>query len=126
MPKQIPPLPVPRNRPRLEPFYTVFVEVVVPFARGAQLFSATRRLSRRQRKRLLDDIESAFEHRAGVRLDPALYVRAFQVCLYFFHRAGARLGVPDAEVHLQAVDEVYCLLKHLEIDLGLRDIFIRV
>ncbi len=59
MPKQIPPLPVPRNRPRLEPFYSVFVEVVVPFALGAQLFSATRRLSRRQRKRLVDDIESA-------------------------------------------------------------------
>lgn len=119
-------LPVPRNRHQLEPFYSVFLDLVVVAALDLRLFENSAQAAPADLKHIRRKIESRLSRKMGHPVAPAIYVHALQVCNHFLYSACAVSREADRARHQATIDEAYCLLKQLELQLGLNDVYLRV
>jgi hypothetical protein len=120
-------LSIPRERGNLEPFATIFVEVVVPFAARSRWLDSRTPAPRRALKTISRRIESQLEIRWKRQLHPAIWVHALLVCGHFFHQAASSTELADdQELQLHAIDAAFSLLQHLTLHHDLYDLYLRI
>ena len=112
MPDFVITLPDPPERTRLEPFATIYAEVIVPEAVAGHWFSDQRDVPDEDLRRISRRIEALLEHSLGHALHPAIYVHALLVCGHFFSDAA------------EAADSVAMLVQSLVLHHNLNDLYL--
>jgi hypothetical protein len=120
-------LSIPPERGNLEPFATIFAEVVVPFAARSRWLDSRAPPRGRELKTISRRIESQLETRWKRQLHPAIWVHALLVCGHFFHRAAsATEQADDQERQMDAIDAAWSLLQYLALHHDLYDLYLRI
>lgn len=120
-------LSIPPEFGNLEPFATIFAEVVVPFAARSRWLDFRTPPPRRELKTISRRIQSQLETRGAGRLHPAIWVHALLVCAHFFHQAAsATEQAHDQELQMEAIDAAFSLLQHLTLHHDLYDLYLRI
>jgi hypothetical protein len=118
---------VPPERKRLEPFATIFLEVVIPeAARNGWLDSGatppTKELQNISRR-----IESQLKIHGNQQLHPAIWVHALLVCVHFFYQSASTAEhLEDQECQAEGIDAACSLLQHLKLHHDLYDLYLRI
>jgi hypothetical protein len=120
-------LTIPPERRNLEPFATIFAEVVVPFAARSRWLDSRKPPPRGELKKISRRIESQLETRWKRQLHPAIWVHALLVCGHFFHQAASKMEqADDQELEIEAIDTAWSLLQHLTLHHDLYDLYLRI
>jgi hypothetical protein len=110
--------PDPPERNALEPFASVFLDIVVSEAHQADDWSADQlaELSRR--------IESRLETALNRPLHPAIWIHALLVCLHYYFQA-----LPYSKRNESLIDRLdasYAVLMRLKMHHGLYEVYLRL
>jgi hypothetical protein len=119
-----PSLLVPSERPQLEPFATVFSQVIVPEAVAGGWFRDRRDVPLADLERITRRIESLNEQLLGHALHPAIYVHALLVCGHFFYQTTATAEV--AEDLTTDFDSAFSLVQSLVLHHDLYDLYLLI
>jgi hypothetical protein len=87
MQSPVTPLPDPPERPQLEPYATVYLEVIAPEAAVGDWFASGQQAPEEDLKRISRRIEAVNERLFGHAVHPAIYIHALLVCGHFFYQA---------------------------------------
>lgn len=118
---------VPPERDRLEPFATIFVEVVIPEALRSGWLDSGARPPRKELQKISRRIESRLKLHWNRQLHPAIWVHALLVCVHFFYQAESTAEhCVDEERHTEAIDSACSLLQHLKLHHDLYDLYLRI
>jgi hypothetical protein len=120
-------LDMPEARPTLEPFASVFADILVPEAATGGWFESgdtppetdLQRISRR----IDEQLYAIFRH----RLHPAIWIHALLVCAHFFYQAAA--GTEDSEAQERntgAIDAAFSLGQNLKLYHDLYEPYLRI
>lgn len=117
-------LPDPPERPGLEPFATIFLDVIVPAATHGGWFDAMRDVPKKKLERTSRRIEEEITRSLGRTLPPAIYVHALLVCGYFFCKAAEAADLSTYEDPLPAAEAGFSFVKSLVLHHGLYDLYL--
>ena len=124
--QEITTLPDPRERPELEPFATVFLEVVAPEAIHGNWFDAMQNVPEEDLNRISRRIEEELMKLIARTLPPAIYVHALLVCGYYFCKAAASADLSGGDDPLPVAEAGFSLAKSLVLHHGLYDLYLAV
>ena len=116
----------PPERPRLEPFATIFLDVMVPEAVNGNWFEDRTTPPQEDLARISRRIEEHLEPHFGHKVHPAIWIHALLVCCHYFYvLADAREDPGEADRHTSALDAAFSLTQNLKLHHDLYDLYLR-
>ncbi|MBV9156107.1 MAG: hypothetical protein JO097_07575 [Acidobacteriaceae bacterium] len=116
-------LPDPSQRPELEPFATIYAEVIVPEATLGRWFEEQRVVPPAELDRITRRIETLNQRLFGHSVHPAVYVYPLLVCCHFFFQSTAA-DVDLDERRLEIADAAFSLTQNLLHHHRLNDLYL--
>lgn len=117
-------MPDPHERPGLEPFATIFLEIVVPAARLGGWFEAIENIPEEELNRISRRIEQELTKALGRALTPAIYVHALLVCGCLFCKAAESADLSVDDDPFPSAEAGFSLVKSLVLHHGLYDLYL--
>jgi len=120
------PLPEPPERPHLEPYATIYLEVIVPEAAGGGWFASGQQVPEADLDRISRRVETINERMLGHAVHPAIYIHALLVCGHFFYQAAvaAEEIEPREDGPTAAADAAFSLVQSLKLHHNLYDLYL--
>jgi hypothetical protein len=120
-------LTAPAERPLLEPFATVLIDVIVPEATRNRWSEALQTPAEEDLIRISRRIDDEMARNCSYHFHPAIHLHALMVCVYLFYEAASNLEDPEqSEIQTAILDEAYALLRYLVVHHGLYDMYMRL
>lgn len=116
-------LPDPPERPDLEPFASIFTEVITPAAVTGGWFAAQQQVPTEDLERISRRIEALITNSLGHRVHAAIYIHALLVCGHFFYQSASA----TEDDHLTAAaDAAFSLVQSLKLHHDLYDLYLLI
>lgn len=112
------------ERQQLEPFATVFVEIIVPESASGKWFQSMQPPSNEKLKQISDRIEVSITDALGRTLHPAIYLHALLVCGHFARQAAENADLSEQEDELPFAEEAFALIQHLVVYQNLSSLYL--
>jgi len=119
-------LPDPAQRQQLEPFASVYAEVIVPEATSGGWFASQQEVPETELARISRRIEALNDRLFGHPVHPAIYVHALLICGHFFYQAAADSEAERAQdsTPTDVADAAFSLVQSLQFHHNLYDLYL--
>lgn len=117
----------PPESPRLEPFASIFLEVLIPAAAEGGWFEAGETPPGTELERISRRIMAQMEIHIGHAVHPAIWVHALLVCAHYYYWPAADIeDLEEQDLRTSAIDAAFSLIQNLKLYHDLYDLYLRI